>query len=299
MSERIVDKKIQPYCVECRKALLFKQETEKYFANEESNIENHKSTLKKEYIQGIGEALATVFQLLLFLLVPAYIFGSILNYFISSQTTIIIICSSFGILASLIILKAIFTYPNHPTYFSEPTLDAIEQKVKFERTMNLEEVDRFKVALQRDYLIKSTGIDSVDAMDGIEFEKFVANLLSNIGYKNVQVTKSSGDSGVDILAINPEGEKTAVQCKRLKSKVGNSAIQEIFLGKKLYKCKNGMVITNSYFTKPAFEAAVKSGIELWNRNRLLEEMRKLNPEFSWEEYLNSYYILPEGKQRIS
>ena len=101
---------------------------------------------------------------------------------------------------------------------------------------------------------------------------------------------------MDILAVNLQGETTAIQCKRLKSKVGNGAIQEIYLGKKLYKCKKGMVITNSYFTQPAYNSAINSGIELWNRNRLIEEMKKQEPRFIWEEYLNSYYIKPKGKQ---
>jgi hypothetical protein len=27
-------------------------------------------------------------------------------------------------------------------------------------------------------------------------------------------------------------------------------------------------------------------------------MREVEPKFSWEEYLNSFYVLPDGRQRL-
>lgn len=39
-----------------------------------------------------------------------------------------------------------------------------------------------------------------DSMTGIEFENFCAIILRNNGFRNVQITKASGDHGIDILA---------------------------------------------------------------------------------------------------
>ena len=41
----------------------------------------------------------------------------------------------------------------------------------------------------------------VDEMEGHDFEYYCADLLKEIGYEDVEVTKGSGDFGVDILAV--------------------------------------------------------------------------------------------------
>ena len=52
----------------------------------------------------------------------------------------------------------------------------------------------------------------LDQMEGHDFEYFCAGLLEKRGYKDVEVTKGSGDYGVDILA-QKEGLSCAIQCK--------------------------------------------------------------------------------------
>ena len=52
----------------------------------------------------------------------------------------------------------------------------------------------------------------MDEMEGHDFEYYCADLLRYNGYEDVEVTKGSGDFGVDILMS--KGEVTyAVQCK--------------------------------------------------------------------------------------
>lgn len=58
-----------------------------------------------------------------------------------------------------------------------------------------------------------------DQMDGFEFEYYCADLLSANGFVNVEVTRSTGDYGVDILA-EKEGITFAIQCKRYSKPVG-------------------------------------------------------------------------------
>ena len=106
-----------------------------------------------------------------------------------------------------------------------------------------------------------------DSMDGWQFENFCADVLKNNGYENVEVTKGSGDQGVDILAER-DGIKYAIQCKHYSQSVGNKAVQEIFAGKQFYHCHVGIIMTNNHFTQSAKELARENGIILWDRDYL-------------------------------
>ncbi|MBE5881415.1 MAG: restriction endonuclease [Lachnospiraceae bacterium] len=107
----------------------------------------------------------------------------------------------------------------------------------------------------------------IDEMEGTEFEKFCAGLLEKKGFIDVNVTKASGDFGVDILA-EKDGVTYAIQCKRYADPVGVKAIQEVYAGREYYDRMVGAVLTNQYFTAPAVEAAKKLKILLWDRGYL-------------------------------
>ena len=96
------------------------------------------------------------------------------------------------------------------------------------------------------------------------------NFLRNRGFIEVEVTKSSGDYGIDILA-EKEGVTYAIQCKRYNGPVGVKAVQEAYAGRDFYDRMVGCVLTNQYFTQPAVDAAQKLKILLWDRD-YLEEM---------------------------
>lgn len=109
--------------------------------------------------------------------------------------------------------------------------------------------------------------DSIDEMEGRDFEYFCAELLKKRGFTEVEVTKGSGDYGVDILA-EKEGVTYAIQCKCYSEPVGVKAIQEAYAGRDYYDRMVGAVLTNQYFTTPAVEAAKKLKILLWDRGYL-------------------------------
>lgn len=109
-------------------------------------------------------------------------------------------------------------------------------------------------------------IHDVDQFSGYEFEDFLKNLFSKMGYQ-VSQTKLSGDQGAD-LVVSKLGEKTVIQAKCYSGKVGNSAIQEIVAAISLYKAQRGMVVTNNYFTPAAIQLAGANNIELINRDAL-------------------------------
>lgn len=107
----------------------------------------------------------------------------------------------------------------------------------------------------------------IDLMDGRDFEYYCAELLSLRGFLEVEVTKGSGDYGIDILA-EKDGITYAIQCKCYTTPVGVKAVQEAYAGRDYYDCMVGAVLTNQYFTQPAVEAAKKLKILLWDRGYL-------------------------------
>lgn len=115
--------------------------------------------------------------------------------------------------------------------------------------------------------VQSDDAFNYDSMDGHQFEYFCAEVLSKNGYQNVEVTKGSGDQGIDVLA-EKDGIKYAVQCKCYSSDIGNKAVQEAFSGKTFYNCHVAVVLTNRYFTTSAKELAEKNSVLLWDRDKL-------------------------------
>ena len=113
----------------------------------------------------------------------------------------------------------------------------------------------------------------LDAMEGHDFEYFCADLLEDHGFKSVEVTRGSGDYGVDVLA-EKEGVTYAVQCKRYDGPVGVKAVQEAYAGRDYYDRMVGAVMTNQYFTEPAVKAAKKLKILLWDRGYLESMMEE-------------------------
>jgi restriction system protein len=113
----------------------------------------------------------------------------------------------------------------------------------------------------------------VDNMDGFDFEYYCADILEANGFIDVEVTRSSGDYGIDILA-EKDGVTYAVQCKRYTGLVGVKAVQEAYAGRDYYDRMVGAVMTNQYFTQPAVEAAKKLKILLWDRDYItaIEDM---------------------------
>lgn len=116
-------------------------------------------------------------------------------------------------------------------------------------------------------------IDDIDLMGGLEFERFIAELFIKMGYA-VEVTKASGDQGIDVIA-EKNGRKIGIQAKCYSSKVTNSAIQEAVAGIQHYRLDKGMVVTNNWFTVSAQELAESNNIILWDRNRLKEKLSEV------------------------
>lgn len=126
----------------------------------------------------------------------------------------------------------------------------------------------------RHFRFRDLQMEQVDAMAGDEFEQFCAYLLRRNGYKRIQVTRASGDQGIDIIA-RKKGTLVGFQCKRYTGFVGNKAVQEAWTGHNFYQCDAAAVMTNSEFSDSAKEVAEELGVRLIDRARLRRMMRRL------------------------
>ena len=115
-------------------------------------------------------------------------------------------------------------------------------------------------------------MQQLEGMDGIPFEDYIKGFLET-HYTSVKQTPPSHDFGVDLIAERP-GEKVVFQVKRWKNVVRESAVQEIISGMLFYEANRAIVITSSKFTSDAKKLADKIGVELWDGERFLEELKK-------------------------
>lgn len=112
-----------------------------------------------------------------------------------------------------------------------------------------------------------------DALSGIEFERLITGLLERMGFRT-EMTKASGDGGVDIVAtLNRPivGGRYIIQCKRYapNSLVGAALVREFYGALNADRgAIKGILITTSGFTTQAKEFARGLPIELIGRDQL-------------------------------
>ena len=147
------------------------------------------------------------------------------------------------------------------------------------------QLEKAEVEWKRFHKLRS--LSGLDDLNGFEFEAAIAGLYEHKGY-SVEITKASGDYGVDVLARKGK-DILAIQAKRYTGKVGIKAVQEVSSGAFYYKATKAIVITNSFFTNQAKELANKTGITLINKKRLANMWKSYQPSntlppFNIQEY---------------
>lgn len=116
---------------------------------------------------------------------------------------------------------------------------------------------------------------TVDKMNGLEFEEYVAELLECNGFYNVSLTEQY-DYGVDIIA-EKDGIRWGIQAKRYSGIVGADAVRQVVTGIRLYSCDRAMVVTNSTYGDFAKKLAAGNDCVLIDRDGLRRlEKSKIN-----------------------
>jgi hypothetical protein len=111
------------------------------------------------------------------------------------------------------------------------------------------------------------------ALTPAQFEEAVGHLLTDIGYRRVCHTGRAGDLAADLTAVDRDGRRIVIQCKRLApgSRVGSPDVQT-FIGMLTvhHRAEQGIFVTTAEFTAPAEALAKQHDITLIDGRRISE-----------------------------
>ncbi|MGO4456831.1 restriction endonuclease [Streptomyces sp. M-16] len=126
----------------------------------------------------------------------------------------------------------------------------------------------------------------VDAMDGTQFEDFVADLCRRDGCTKVRRVGRTGDDGADVRGRLPDGRTMVIQCKRYnpKRKISNGEVRNLLGSQVHFKAEVAVFVTTTYFSAPAERCAVQNGVVavhrdhlgLWNNGAALPSLTAVN-----------------------
>jgi restriction system protein len=187
----------------------------------------------------LGEQIAKVF-LILFLLayMPVVTWW---NSIPENLRTITVIAITILVLASTGLVITLIIYKKH------------ERANAWKRAMyNWQNKDQASMIIQK---------QSAKYLTEIELEKFSAQIFSKIGYK-AQLTASNGDHGVDVMLINPKGQKEIVQCKQWNKPVGEPQLRDLYGAMQHDQAVRGWLVAPRGFSEPAKKWAKGKSIEL-------------------------------------
>ena len=115
---------------------------------------------------------------------------------------------------------------------------------------------------------RQTALADIDLMDGLDFERYVADLLKQWGFRNVSLTEQY-DMGVDIVA-EKDGQRWGIQVKRYNGLVKAAAVRQVVTALKFYGCERSMVVTNSTYSNVARQLADSNDCLLIGRDTLAQ-----------------------------
>lgn len=117
-------------------------------------------------------------------------------------------------------------------------------------------------------------------MNPFAFEQLIGDLLSAMGYQDVEVTAATGDKGVDVVATIEMGITNiteVIQVKRRRSNLGRPVVDRLRGALPYHKAIRGTIITLGGFSSGCKEAAVFPGaapITLIDGDQLLKLLFK-------------------------
>jgi HJR/Mrr/RecB family endonuclease len=182
--------------------------------------------------------------------------------------------SSGGGFLLLIILYVYASYNDHYGVLNIATIIALALFLLFIAFVIVKNVLKIYRWFRSLFVADALSLTSADTMDGLEFERFLADMLRRLGYENVRLTERF-DLGVDIVA-RKAGITWGIQAKRYSGLVKIAAVRQVYSALSRYGCDRGMVITNSYFSQPARILGGETGTVLVDRDSLNEWVYKAN-----------------------
>ncbi|GGO03315.1 restriction endonuclease [Saccharibacillus kuerlensis] len=116
-------------------------------------------------------------------------------------------------------------------------------------------------------------MQDIDSMlDGVDFERYLYRLFTELDYENVYKTNTSGDFGADLVFDDRYGVRTVLQAKRYSpsNPVGLSAVQEVYASMRAYGAERAIVLTSGRYTGACRKLAAYNGVVLLDRDDLEE-----------------------------
>ena len=120
-----------------------------------------------------------------------------------------------------------------------------------------------------------TGIHWWSGKKSYDLEKALCNMFLRRGFA-AQITKGSGDGGVDVIVEGYQSNTLYIQCKGWSKKVGPQPIRELAgvvksMGNPIAV---GVVLSTQGFSEAAIQFARESSIQLWDSATLCEIAKK-------------------------
>lgn len=114
---------------------------------------------------------------------------------------------------------------------------------------------------QTERYAKLRRLNQMQALDPIDFERYVGWLYARDGY-SVSETVTSGDEGVDLILTNRLGRKIIVQCKRYAGNVGQPVVRDLYGAMIHTAAKEAHLVTSGRISRQAEEWAAGKPIKL-------------------------------------
>jgi HJR/Mrr/RecB family endonuclease len=115
-------------------------------------------------------------------------------------------------------------------------------------------------------------VDDLASLHHKEFEELIAELFRAKGFDAERIG-GLNDHGADVIATRGR-RKVAIQVKHRTNGrwIGETAVRDVHAARDFYGCGAAMVVTNSSFAPGTFDFADRLGVELWDGERLEEEL---------------------------
>jgi restriction system protein len=140
--------------------------------------------------------------------------------------------------------------------------------------------------------------ERLENMHPYAFEQLICDLLTEMGYEDVQVTQPSNDKGVDVKAVAQFGITTiieVIQVKRHRANIQRPVLDMLRGSLHRFKAQKGTIITTGDYGKGAKDSAFETGaapITLINGETLIDHL--FQHEIGVKKKTLAYYELDES-----
>lgn len=107
--------------------------------------------------------------------------------------------------------------------------------------------------------IAAGSLAELQALDPVDFEHAVGELLGREGWRLAHVGRT-GDDGADLIGTDPAGRRVVVQAKRYAGSVGAPIVRDLAGAVTLHRVEVGVLVTTGSLTTAARETARRCGV---------------------------------------